>query len=743
MLTTIFNEYKELGLQVIPIEWDIKNKQPVSHRLWGDGKELNLLPKHNALMIHTSGSIHCLDFDIKNTNDKNLYHKWFNIVAGQYPELLDRFYIERTRNSGYHVWFGYKKDLKKLALADNDKGAEVIALYSGGPLVYTYPTPGYEIVSGSMQDLKEITEDDFNYLVQTSQYFNEYKPTYDPAIKAVSYPTGMEKFCADFDSKISDDTWIKILGEISLVPLPNYKYSQKDKFVAFRRSGSESSAISAKVFFQTKRVMIFSASLHQYPNWHNKHEYPVWSLPPSFVLFYKNNRDWSKAQNEMQMIANAEGIEYTEEAQYKTNFPLHIFPDVIRRSIIDVCNTRSLAPQFVATAGLWTISSLSGARYISDFNGEGKNILFCLMVAPVSVGKTPAFKVMCDTPLQRIYQKYDQDYTDMLIKYDQAKEAGEKAGKHPKRFIPIANDGTTEGYTQKSMHQRNGIGVYQDEAETIFNAGNFKATNDAISFFTQAFSGGRNTQIRVDESKERVVPNMNLNLLMGSQPTRIKNIFTEDRLSSGFASRFLMVESDYIELKTDTDPFDNKKEMCAEWVEILNFLFKKGFEYNNGVIEEQIIHITKEAKDLYRKYYRKILEQANSRIKTKAEGWIMGAEAKMSAYLPRLMQVIAIMYDPGAPVITEKIVQYGWDLYTYYSQSTLKIISSLYSEIETGLPKDLDLLYQALPDRFNRKEAAEICVRINLSERRFDNAMRGKQFSLLFYRPEYGIYAKK
>lgn len=737
MLSSIFSEYKELGLQVIPVEWDTKAKQPVSHRAWGDGGSMSLMAKHNALMVHTSGHIHCIDFDIKNTPDKNLYHKWFNIVSSQMPDIVDKVYIERTRNAGYHLWFEYHKDLKKLALAESDKGSEVIAIYAGGPLVYTYPTPGYDIISGSMSDLQPLSDDEFNYLIETSQFFNEYKPTYDPSLKAVSYPVGHEEFCATFDSSISDDAWIRILSEINLVPIPDYRYKDKEKFVAFRREGSASNAISAKVYFHTKRVMIFSASLHNFPNWHNKHDYPVWCLPPSFVLFYKHNRDWQLAFEQMEAIANAEGIQ--TEHPYQTDFPLHVFPDRIRRSIIDVCNARSLAPQFVATAGLWTISSLAGARYISDFNGEGKNILFCLMVAPVSVGKTPAFKVMCDSPLQRIYHKYDQDYNEALSVYEQS----ENPGKRPRRFIPIANDGTTEGYTQKSMTQRNGIGVYQDEAETIFNAGNFKATNDSISFFTQAFSGGRNTQIRADESKERIVPNMNLNLLMGSQPSRIKNIFTEDRLASGFASRFLMVESDYIQLRIDTDPFDVKKEMCGEWVEILNYLFKMGSEYNNGMIDEQPIVITEGAKNLYRRYYREVLTQANNRIQTRAEGWIMGTEAKMSAYLPRLMQVVAIMHNPAEPVITEQIVQYGWDLYTYYSQSTLKIISSLYNEIETGLPKDLELLYQTLPEEFSRKEAAEICTRLNLTERRFDNSVRSKQFGSLFIKTEHGRYRKK
>jgi len=746
MLSSIFNEYKELGLNVIPIEWDTKTKQPVSHRKWGDGKDLNLLPKHNALMIHTSGYTHCLDFDIKNTANKNLYHQWFNIIANQQPDIIQKLYIERTRNAGYHVWFKYQEDLRKQALADSDKGTEVIALYAGGPLVYTYPTPGYEIISGSMQDLQEITNDEFTYLVETSQYFNEYTPGYDPSLKAVSYPAGMEELCASFDKSLSDDGWIKLLEETGLIPLPNYKYKQADKFVAFRRKGSTSDAISAKVYFHSKRVLIFSASLHDYPNWHNKHEYPVWSLPPSFLIFYQCDRDWQKATEKIQVIADSEGIHIDQP--YLTDFPIHIFPPSIRRSIIDVCNTRSLAPQFVATAGLWTISSLAGARYTSEFNGEGKNILFCLLVAPVSVGKTPAFKVMCDAPLQRIYQRYDEDYDKALRDWEDNKQQAindksVKVGHRPRRFIPIANDGTTEGYIAKSMFQRNGIGVYQDEAETIFNAGNFKANNDSISFFTQAFGGGRTTQIRADDSKERIVPNMNLNLLMGSQPSRIKNIFTEDRLASGFASRFLMVESDYIELRTDTDPFDQKKEMCAEWVELLQYLFKQGDEYNNGTSEPITIPITDEAKRLYREYYREVLEHANIRIKSKAEGYIMGTEAKMSAYLPRLIQVVSILHNPSKPVITGQMVQFGWDLYKYYSVSTLRIISSLHNEIETGLPKDLDLLYQALPDEFTRKDACEVCKRINLAERRFDYSLRRKDFAPLFVKIGQGQYRKR
>ena len=46
----------------------------------------------------------------------------------------------------------------------------------------------------------------------------------------------------------------------------------------------------------------------------------------------------------------------------------------------------------------------------------------------------------------------------------------------PKRFIPFAVDGTTEGYIGLCQDQSSGIGVYHDEAETILNAGSLNLT---------------------------------------------------------------------------------------------------------------------------------------------------------------------------------------------------------------------------------------------------------------------------
>lgn len=736
MLKQIFQEYKSIGLKVIPIEWDIANKQPVSHHNWSEDKEWKLQSNHNAIMIHTRDCFAAIDVDIKNSKDKHLFDKWLQIVTNTEPQILDKCFIEKTKSDGYHVWIKYCKLTKKTALADSETGAEVIALYANGPLVYTYPTPGYSEFYNSMADVQELTDDEYNYLIQVSQYFNEYKPTYDPTKKAINYPKGYEAELSKYDLSLSDESWEILLNDIGLEPLPNFRYNKKDTFAAYRRKASTSNTISAKVYFKTKRVLLFTASMHDFPNWHNKDQYPIWALSPTFVLFYKFGRDWNAV---LKFIGC--------EKPLLNDFPFEIFPEAIRNSIFEVSKERSLNPLFLATAGLWTASSLAGTAYTSDFGSDGKNILFCMLIAPVSVGKTPAFKAMCEAPLKQLQEIEDENFKNALIEWNAEKMQALNDKKQftkpkPKRFIPFAVDGTTEGYIGLCQDQGSGIGVYHDEAETILNAGSFKSNNDSISFFTQAFSGGRYTQIRADRDKERVVQNLNINLLMGTQPSRMRNIFTEDRIANGFASRFLMVESEYLQLNEDADPFTSSRQMCNDWIELIHNLYNVNKTYCEGEATPVKIEITEAAKELYKKYYKENLKAANQRIADNLEGHIIGTQAKMSSYIPRLTQLIAIIKQPLQPIINEEVVELGQRLFKFYSNSTVSIISKIFMEADTGLPNELELLYNALPDSFTNKQAEETCIKLNLIDKKFRIALRRKDFGKLFRKVKHGEYTK-
>jgi len=260
---------------------------------------------------------------------------------------------------------------------------------------------------------------------------------------------------------------------------------------------------------------------------------------------------------------------------------------------------------------------------------------------------------------------------------------------------------------------------------------------------TQAFNGGRYVQSRANRDNERVVKNMNINLLMGTQTERLHNIFPKDKIYSGFASRFLMCESDYKLLNIESDPFSSRREIHSDWVNILGKLYDHARRYNTGEAQPIKIHITDEAVELYRYNHKVQLTEANERISNRLEGFILGTHAKMSNYVARLTQVVAILQNPTDPIITKDIVIISQRLYKYYTETTIRLISKLFENAETGLSTELNNLFLALPDEFSKKDAVETCKRMNLPARKFETAMRNKEFASLFNRLNHGKYTKK
>jgi hypothetical protein len=746
MIKQYYNDYAELGLFPIGVNWDAEKKSTYHPVGWENATELfPLHDSHNGLMIRIDDDYGCLDFDLKNTQNKDIFNQWKAIVINTMPDVYDKLYIEETRNKGYHVWFKYEGLTHKTGFAKSEEGAEVIAVYCKRKLIYTFPTPGYSLYHQSMEDVGYLTSKEYQYLVETSQLFNEYKPKYDPNKKAVNYPIEHQDLLMKFDKVLSDENFTQILNEIGLEQVHDFRYKQKDSFVAFKRKGSEA-LYSAKVYFKTKRMMLFTASMPEYPSWHDKEEYEIWSLPPSFILFYKNNRDWDATIEVCKMILEAQG-EDLPQVENEIKFPFDIFPETVRESIFEVAKERSMSPEFLATAGIWAVASLAGSVYHSDIRGAN-NILFCFLVAPMSVGKSPAYDVMWQNPMKPILEQADREYDFKLKEWEikRKKEMSEKKfydEPKPKRIIPILKDGTTEGYTVLCMHQPSGIGVYVDEAEEIMNAASHKTTNNSISFFTTAFNGGRYGKVLANRDNERVVQNLNISLLLGTQTDRLSQIFTSDTIVSGFASRFLMCESDYILLNEDVDPFSKKGDIHYDWVTILETLYHNQIRYNTDTKYKIKIQATDQAVELYTQISRDEIKEANKRIKNRVDGYILGTHAKMSNYFGRLTQVVAIMQNPVTPVIDANIVRLSHRLYKYYSETTIRLIGQLKEKADTGLPKDLNNLYDALPDSFTRKEAVQVCLRINLNERKFDSAIRNANFAKLFIAHGSGKYTKK
>lgn len=754
-MQTYFEELCTEGFKPIPLAWDAikKTGKPIIEHSKVTA-DTDCLPFANAgsfngIAIKLFAPFIMIDFDLKNTEDKGIFDEWMMAINASCPDVLDKICIEQTRSGGYHVYARTSYWHKKTMLARSISGGEVISIYANSVLSFCYPTPGYNIQHGSMSDLVELTTDECELIAAISAHLDAFVDKTPQAKVIISYHSEYIDLCKAFDDHCTDGVFELLLNEMTLFEVKNYRYKNKDKHIAYRRQGSDA-AFSAKVYWHSRKVLLFTTSIPGYPN-HSDYspERPgEWILTPTKIIYYRNGGDWKKAIAEIQSIAFANDIELPELKEKKTlSFPFHAFPQALQDSIREVSYHRSLPDHFVATSCIWAVSALAGNAYFNEKLPASENILYCLLVAPVSVGKTPSVKVAAFDPLKRVMYEDEQQFKVLLESWNAKKvEAANKkksfADPRPKRYLPFLQDGTTESFVAIHMDQPNGIGVFYDEAETLFNAGNYKAINDSTTFLTTAFNGGLLNVSRADREKERVVSDININLIAGTQPDRLNHIFTADKIQAGFPARFLMVYSDYRELNTEADPFGQGVNMCREWKDTLTALYNFGKAHNlNGATRP--IRMTTEAMDLYRGYFKQGLSEANSKIERREHPVIIGLGAKMSAYLMRITQILAIINNCDDPLIDAQTIKAGYDVYQYYFESTASLLMRSVIEAETGLNADMNKIFTALPDgKFTRQQAHEVCEDLGFKGRKFDDSMRSDRFKKLFKRISQGVYEK-
>ncbi len=180
----IAEEYLLAGLSVIPVNADKRatlkwERYQKALPDFEDCDQLFLQAWGLALISGSvSGGLEVMDFD-SHENDIETIFKQFTADEGV-KSLLSRYNppIERSPRGGYHILYRYETGIYEgnRKLANWPSGESMIETRGEGGYTVVYPSPNYTILSGSINSIPTITQDERNYLITLAKTFTHLLP---------------------------------------------------------------------------------------------------------------------------------------------------------------------------------------------------------------------------------------------------------------------------------------------------------------------------------------------------------------------------------------------------------------------------------------------------------------------------------------------------------------------------------------------------------------------------------------
>ncbi len=447
------------------------------------------------------------------------------------------------------------------------------------------------------------------------------------------------------------------------------------------------------------------------------------------------------------------GVSVAGKLKNINTIPVDVFPKDIAESMKLLSDQTNIPLEFICTAALFAVASQAGNQYYGNLNGRIKPIIYAANIGPSGVGKTPAYNKLCGDIINPLRKILDDEYKTVYAAYkDRLKTAKEFkqqfTERPPVKKIRIIEDGTDEAISKHAETSPGGFGLYYDEGGRFFGSSSqYKRDNSSVHTFNEIWNGKSHQIIRVDQEKDRFIPNPAISVLIGLQADRMAKYFTEDVLQSGLAYRFLMCKAAFKPINETVDYFDdNVKEMCETWKNLIRSLFYRGARLEEN-FEPICVEFNQEAKLKYNEVMGEIAAQQNVFIRSvKKEDdniTIIGAAAKLQAYVARLALILAIIDDHTGPTITAQNIEGAYVLYKYYKRNSDKILLSLSGTATTGLTDNEAELLENLPDnQFTTKEAGDVCETLNLNKKFFLTSMRRKYKAGWIKTVSKGVYEK-
>jgi len=734
-----FRALQKAGLSPIPIKWDESKKvatEYVEHgmitadtpgddviKLWADRIE-----QSNAVALKLFPPFFMVDFDLKNTEDKTIYQKWITAVSAVLEDFTRKICIEETRNAGYHVYCKYNGIIQKQTLAKSESvkdaagkeigGKEVIANYTGGLLSFCTPTPGYKIIHGSFEDIQEITQDEFDTINAISMSFNKFVNEYDYQQHAViDYPIEYESMAMHFDKFCTEVAFEELLNGMGLFEVKG-KGRSKDKHLKYLRKGSQAD-YSAKVYFNSNKLLLFTSSIPNYPNFHSRvdeHDHN-WVLTPTRIVYYACMGNWIETVEHIKSIAEKHKIELesqklTEQPaiQYdRLKFPYDVFPTEINNYIQ---SHKSIQNEYIAAFMLTSIATAIGnsVKLCIDGNRFVKPILYLVVIAPAGASKTPAmmkaysYLKKRDASNRRVYVELNKNYSALLKQYEDNKKKGEEPEK-PICEQNIIEDSTIEMVVKILSHNKDGACIYADELSGFINRMNRYEKSDEVQKWLSVWSGQSLLVQRITR-EDNYVEDPFCCIAGGIQPGLLDILSKDQNEHNGFYHRFLFCY-----------PEPQEKPLWAKYPVSENVItqFENFFEELLHLRNKprRVIELSDAADALYKEWHDTKCIKYNKAFDNNTKGII----AKYQEYCLRLAVVIEVMDNIETCEISQSSMDKAIRLTEYFFGHIHKSMQILAPETPIDKLQDhYKKFYIALPAIFSAKTAVEVGSKFKIKQ---------------------------
>lgn len=719
----ILSDLFSIGLHPIPLVWCEKTKTALvypEHRNGATGKDgkhtiedakkwFNEMKEANGIGLKLHPPFFMFDFDLKNTENKNLYYTWLNAVSNISEDALKKMTIEKTRSGGYHVYGKFEGVTHKVTLAKSNSGAETISIYTGGLLSFAYPTPGYDLIQNDFSDLEALTQDEFDTMVMEAVKLNEYIPKegeYIPGEK-IEYPPEYESMAVQFDLNCPDDLWENLLNSISLYPVSGKKQQKFGKeFYYYKREGSIAKS-SAKVRFDRKRLFIFSGSIVGFPNWHTKinEQDNSWHITPTKLIHFREGKNWVKTISIIKQYVQEFSITFIESkpiseqslVKDRTSFPYDIFPENVQTFI----KYQRIQHEYLAGGVLGAISSVIGnSCWLEAMHGYiVKPILYLGIVAPPGASKSPAL-TKAFRPLEDIDKEYYatyaqalQEYNDQISDYEKDKKNNQKPELPAMQQILI-KDSTIEMMVNILGHNQNGCCILADELIGFLNRMNQYKNGDELQKWLENWSGHSILLQRVTRGTTKI-ENPFCSIVGGIQDGVLEMMSRDENQHNGFYHRFLFVYPD----PQDKIPW---QQLDVPWH--IESGYKMIFYKLNGLRGNQIIYkLSSEANTLYKTWF----DNKNKYYNKATSDNIKGIIAKYQDYCLRFSLIIQVVNElpERSGFVCESSMEKAIRLTEYFLGNMHKALRILTPESPLDrLNAQWRGLYEAIPVEFSTKE---------------------------------------